>query len=227
MTVQQMIESVKQIFPQVLETQIAIEIDSAQKEFCRKSRILRKVASLSSLTSQAQWSVPADFVHLYRVMLYDSNGQVIDKTNAQLDWIVEAGILIIYSTSSSVISSIPTTVSTIYVRYSHLPGAIEDRADSFDVDDADYLEGIYAYVMKSMYSKFPVPIGISRDGTPMYGLHIQMIRYWEREGRSTELLAKKVLNMADSTEREAQYYGYAGRIVLPEEHKISTANTWT
>ncbi len=230
MTVQQMIESVQQIFPQGIESQIALEIDSAQKKFCREARCLRKLGSLSNITSQAQWTVPSDFIHLYRVMFYSDTGQKKDKTDVSLDWTLQGGIvlpvLIFYSTGSAILSTIPTSVSAILVRYSYLPSDIRDRTDTFDLKE-DYVEGVYAYVMESMYSKFPVVLGMSRNQEPISGIHTQMLQYWERKAGKTRLLAKKMLNIGDDTEIDVVNYDHAGRIVLPEEHQVSGGTAWT
>ena len=238
MTTSEMYESVKQLFPSLGQTQIILEIDRAQKKFCRKTKVLRKIGTLATLTSKAYWDIPADFIHLYEVELYDSDYAPLNKIDEEIDWYIDGdtsagkynGQLRFYSTNSTEISTIPTTISYILTRYSHLPTTLATVATTLDIVDDDFTEGIFALVLESFYARMPVSLGVDRGGNPVQGINSNMVSYWRGKARGIEIDAKKWINKRESTERNATNYQHAGATSLPKEHTdatlVAAATSW-
>jgi len=66
-TTQHFLDSIKQIFPSVSDTQILKDIDKAQKLFSNETGLLTAVGQLTSISTSVGWNLPDDFVELYGV----------------------------------------------------------------------------------------------------------------------------------------------------------------
>ena len=244
MTTIEMIDSVKQLFPSVGETQILLEIDRAQKKFCRRTKSLKKIGNLATLTSKAFWSVPSDFLELYEVELYDSAYAPLSKIDEDLDWYIDSGgaswasgagvaetQLRFFSTNGTEISSIPTSISYILTRYANAPATLATRATDLDITDDDQTEGIFAGVLESFYARFPQPLGVDRSQNPVMGINTRLVKYWAAKARETEINTKKWINQLDSTFRRVTNFEHAGAITTPKEHTdatlVAAATSWT
>jgi len=239
MTTIEMIDSVRQLFPSIGETQIVLEIDRAQKKFCRKTKVLKKVGSLATLTSKAYWDCPSDFVELYEVELYDSAYAPLNKVDEDLDWYIDGqttaskyiGQLRFYSTNGTEISTIPTSISYILTRYAVTPTTLATRATALEVVEDDQTEGIFALVLESFYARTPQPLGVDRGGNPVMGINFNAVKYWAAKAKEIEIDTKRWVNQKDSTPREATNYQHAGMYSLPKEHTdavlVAAATSWT
>ena len=237
-----MYESVQQLFPDLGQTQIILEIDRAQKKFCRKTKILKEVGNLATLTSKAHWDLPAGFIELYEVELYDSSYAPLHKVDEDIDWYIDSGGsfglggggttmgLRFYSTNGTEISSIPTSITYILTRYAVAPTTLATVATALDVTNDDQTEGIFALVLESFYARIRVPLGTDRNGNAMVGIDAKMVTYWQAKAREIELDAKKWINKLDSTERRTRNYQHAGLYSLPKEHTdatlVAAATSW-
>ena len=239
MTTLEMYESVQQLFPDLGQTQIILEIDRAQKKFCRKTKVLKEIGTLATLTSKAYWDIPAGLVELYEVELYDSSYAPLHKVDEDIDWYVDGdtaagkigGQLRFYSTSGTEISTIPTSITYILTRYAKLPTTLATVATALDVTDDDLTEGIFASVLESFYARIRLPLGTDRGGNAVVGIDSKMVAYWQAKAREIELDAKKWINKLDSTERRTRNYQHAGLFSLPKEHTdatlVAAATSWT
>ncbi len=227
MTTLQTVESIKQIFPQLLEPQIIAEMNTAQDKFARRTHILRKVGLLEGITSQVSWALPTDFVELHEVELYDSDGKTLHKVDEDIDWFVDVGRLVFYDTDTDKkITTIPTSISYIWTRYSHLPTVLTLVATALTID-TQFTEAVLAGVLETLYARIPTPI-VTKDGSIM-AVNFTAVKYWAAKFQELVIDAKKWINSLDSTERRSRNYQHSGLYSLPKEAKdayVSTT-TWT
>lgn len=88
MTVQNLVELVKDLFPQAGETWILKEIDIAQKQFVRSARNLTKKAYLEGVTTIPQADRYNELIlkdqagtgKYYKVQIYDDQISIIETT---------------------------------------------------------------------------------------------------------------------------------------------------
>ena len=227
MTTLQIYETIKQIFPSLLEPQILAEMNHAQDRFARKTQILRKIGLLADITSQVSWDLPSDLVELYEVELYDSNGKALNKVDVNIDYLVDGGRLIFYGTDTDgEITTIPTSISYIWTRYSHLPTALTVVATALTVD-TQFTEAVLAGALETLYGRIPVPIA-TKDGTIM-SVNFTGVKYWASKFQQIVIEAKKWIKCIDSTERRGRNYQHAGLYSLPKEAKDAYVSTtaWT
>ena len=226
MTTLQIYESIKQIFPSLLEPQIIAEMNNAQNKFARRTQVLRKVGLLEGITSQVSWDIPTEVVEVYEIELYDSDGKPLEKIDEDIDWVIDGGRLIIYDTSSDTqITTVPTSITYIWVRYSHLPTALVTVATALTLD-VQFTEAVLAGALETLYGRTPVPIGIA-DGQPIVAVNFQAVKYWANKYRELVLDAKRWINSLDSTEGRVISYDHAGIYSLPKEAKDAYVSTTT
>ncbi len=229
MTTLQIYESIKQIFPSLLEPQIIAEMNHAQDKFARRTHILKKVGELKTITSQVSWDIPSEVVELYEIELYDSNGIALNKVNVNIDWFVDGGVLVFFDTTSTAkITTIPTSINTIWTRYSYLPIALVTVATALTIQ-LDFTEAVLAGTLETLYGRIPVPLGIDRQGNPIIAINFTAVKYWAGKYKELVFDAKRWVNMLDSTEREVRNYQFAGMFSLPKEAKDAniTPTNWT
>ena len=228
MTTLQIYESVKQIFPSLLEPQIIAEMNHAQDKFARKTQILRAVGVLKTMTSQASWTLPSGVVEIYEIELYDSDGKSLHKVDENIDWFVDGGELVFFDTSSDTkITTIPTSISTIWVRYSLLPTTLTVVATALTID-TQFTEAVLAGTLETLYARTPLP-GADRLGNPIVKVDFQAVKYWGAKFQEIVIDAKKWINSIDSTERRSRNYQHSGLFSLPKEAKDAniTEVNWT
>ena len=213
-----------QIFPELLETQVLLEMENAQNRFARLTRILEKIGDLQSLTSQVSWAVPSEFVELYEVELYDSDSKSLNKVNENINWVLDNNRLIFYATSLDTdgstitkITSIPTSINSILVRYSHLPAALTARTIALELDNPDFTPAVMYGALATLYGRIKQSLGIDREGNAVLGIDRNTRDYWEVKFKEQVIEAKRYINSQDSTESEAVNYRDPGMTILPKE----------
>jgi len=158
MTTIEIIESIQQVFTKLLESQVLLEMETAQNRFARKTRMLQKIGNLTNLTTNVSWSLSSDFVHLYEVELYNSSSQSLNKTDENIDWLIDNNRLIFYATdadgagNTTKITTIPTSISSILVRYSHLPTALTTRSVALDID-VQFAPAVMYGALSTLYAR--------------------------------------------------------------------------
>ena len=257
MTPEVVYNQIQQSFPELGLIQIVNEMDSQERRFARESGVLKKVGSLQTLTSKAYWAVPSDFDSLYEVELYDSVYAPLNKTDEDLDWYIDSGgtggfpspgtgtpstttanQLRFFSTNGTEISTIPTSITYILVRYSYLPASILTEVtaslkafpSTFSVPD-QFSEAILAATLSAFYGRIRTPMQIDKDGNVVKMIDRNSRDYWEAKYKRLEIEAKRWMNNLDSTPREVQNYQHAGMYSLPKEHTdatlVAAATSWT
>ena len=150
MTVQSAMEEIHELFPNQTDTAIYRDLDSAQKEFADNTKILHGRGQLTSITSNFGWALPADCIEVYDLRAYDSSNEPVYLGDELLGWEIEFGRIYIYSLTSTVITSVPTTISTVYIHYRKSPSTISSISSSFDINEK-YHKGIVAKVLSEYF----------------------------------------------------------------------------
>ncbi len=229
MTTLQIYESIKQIFPQLLEPQIIAEMNNAQDKFARRTHILRAVGDLQTLTTKVSWDLISGFVKLHEVELYSSTGIILRKEDESINHFIDGGKIIFYDTSSTQkITTIPTSISYIWVRYSHLPTALVTVATALTID-TQFTEAVLAGALETFYGRIPVAIGTDNAGNVVNAINLRVVGYWRSKFKEIEKDARRWINDLDSTEGDTIIYQDAGLVYLPHEAKDANVSpvSWT
>lgn len=225
MLVQSAWEEIYELFPSK-GTAIYKDLDSAQKEFCNDTKILHGRGQLTSITTNFGWTLPSDCIEVYDLKAYDSNNELVYLGTELLAWEIEFGKIYIYSLTSTVITSIPTSISSIYIHYRKSPSTISSASSSFDVNEK-YHKGIVAKVLSEYYRKYPTEMAL-RDGTLIKSVNIPLSREWDMIYQKHRIEAKKDANKKQNASMgEAIYYPHAGGIELPQRPYDSSVSTTT
>ena len=67
MTQQQLIETIKQHHPNLSDTQIRIHLNTAMKEFCRKTRVLETLYTFNTVAGKRYYNLDDAIVEVKRV----------------------------------------------------------------------------------------------------------------------------------------------------------------
>lgn len=209
MTLQNLVESVEQAFPQLGRTQIIKEFDLAQKSLCTEIGLIEESGSLSDVDSYISWNLPTGFVELNELDFYDTNGDPLYIENLDLDFEIYDGQIHFFSTTTTPLDSIPSTVAYIVLRYKRLPSDLESITSTVEIDEVEY-PAMEALVFKRLFSKIPVPRAIDNEGKIVSMIDRSSVNYWDKEYYRLKVEAKKRNNSLDSTKRSATYYNHAG-----------------
>ena len=76
MTQQEMIEMVQQHHPEIGETEIRIWLNQAQKEFCRKTKILKSAYQFTTVANQRWYGLSDEIIEVDSV---DFDGYTISR----------------------------------------------------------------------------------------------------------------------------------------------------
>ena len=223
------------IFGGIGETQIIAEMNISQNKFARETKILQQIGDLQSLTSQVSWALPSDFVRLYEVELYDTNSKELSKINETIDWVIDNNRLIFFSTEQATngtvtkITSIPTAIGAILVRYSILPTTIVLRATN-QTDDipTQFRPAIFYGALATLYGRIKQSV-LDSSGNAVLMIDRDTRNYWEAKFKEQVREAKKYINSQDSTVRRVVNYQHAGAQRLPREAKDTnlTVTSWS
>lgn len=226
MTLQQLVEGVEQMFPTVGRTQIIKEFDLAQKTLCSEAGLIEESGELSDVTSYISWALPSGFVKLNQVDLYDSNGYPLYKENLNIDFEVYDGYIHFLSTTSTPLTSMPSSISDIVLRYERMPSDLESVTSTVDIDEVEY-PAMEAFVLKRLYSKIPVPKYVDKDGNLVNVIDSTQLKYWDAEYYRLKVEAKRRNNLIDNTKRDSVFYKHAGSSYFLKRTKESSVDTIT
>ena len=204
-TLTNIVEMIRQVFPDIGDTQIVIEADKAQKYFAQKTKVLTAEVALTSVSSNLTFSVPSDFLSLYRVDFYDTNSDPIYMDDKNLGYDVEHEKITFFSTTSTPLDEIPTDIIYIHLQYYKSPTSLSTIASSLTVDE-EFYDAVIARLFEQMYARFPVSM-MDRSGNVVKAIDWTGVKYW---GGQFEILAreakKKRFDKSDFTSREAVMY---------------------
>ncbi len=162
MTVNNIIEEVKQIFPEISESQIIKTIDYAQKKYAGEVGILRKSGELTDISSNITWVLPSDCKQVIDITFYDSNDMPLYMDDLGLLYQIVFSKITFLKSDGTKLSNIPDSVSSVYIDYEYYPETISGVDDTLEIDEE--LHGaILSEVLRSLFSKIPVDV-LTRDG---------------------------------------------------------------
>lgn len=116
MTVKQMAEQLLEVFPKYSEVLIKLDINRVYKDFCWKTRLLKKSSNLT-LTTAVRYALPSDFQELVWVKAYNSTGAEVNDVTYN----IEGGYITFNDVYGEIITSLPTNIVTITLYYVYTP----------------------------------------------------------------------------------------------------------
>jgi len=199
------------------ETQVMGTVDDIQKQFARRTLVLKGIGNLATLSTSTAWTLPADFFRLYDIKLFDSSNEELqmDNTTWSLGHRVDNGILHIFSTSSTAITGIPGDISVIWIYYYKLPATISALTTALTVPE-DFSDAILAGTLESFYARVPTLPASEKVLVP----NMTAARYWR------DIYESKVREAMRTTEDDGlpfdiKRYEYAGAFDFPGEIRNS------
>lgn len=224
-TILKTVEEIKQVFPIRGEAQIIFDLDKAQKDFINETQYLNKSSSLSGLTSDFAWALPSDFVEFKSLLVYNSSGEPLRLIDYYLDYEISGGYIVFKSTNSTVITSIPVGIATIYLSYYYRPATLTAITSSFSVED-EHIDGLKARVLESYYATIPVDTFNYRTGEIVKLRDLNSAGYWKGKAKEYEIKAKKyIIGKNNIGFKGAINYGMAGSFLLPLSSEITGGGT--
>jgi hypothetical protein len=222
MTLQQLVEGVEQVFPKketgIGRTQILKEFDLAQKTLCSEAGLLESSGSLADVDTYTSWSLPSDFVKLKQVDLYDSDGYPLYIGNLSIDFEVYNGQIHFYSTTTTPLASMPSTISYIILRYEKMPSDIESVTSTVNIDEVEY-PAMEAFVFKRLFSRVRMPRYVDKNGEIVSAIDSSSLKYWSEEYYRLKVESKRRNNLLDDTVRSATFYKTAGASYFLKRNK--------
>lgn len=211
MTTQQYVENIKAIFPDVKEPQIVRDLDTAQKLFAVETRMVEARGQLSSISSNAAWSLPGDFSSLTDVVLFDSNSKPKYLGDYNYDYEIEFEKFFIKSLTSTVLTGLNTEIDTAYIHYISTTTTLASRSTALEID-LHFRDALEHYVLGNYFGKYPVPVLVRGEQATIRDLNAAKFHLNEYE--RLKIKAKREVNSREPP-RGVQNYQHAGAQVLP------------
>lgn len=220
MTLENIVEQVQQLFPNIQQAQILKEIDIVQKEFVEETGLLEAEGQLEGIDENTMWQLPSDFKVLKRIDYYDVQGYPLDPEGMSYD--IERGNIYFKSTTGEVLLQMPENLVYIVLQYLKVPGNITALTSVLDIPQ-EFHNAILAKTIERMYARFPVDV-LTKDG-PAKMKDWSAVQYWKGEYRNFVIRAKQQANQAsDQRPYDIKIYMYPHDI---EEVKRNMASIQT
>jgi hypothetical protein len=223
MITQQYLDSIKQVFPEVKDTQILKDIDKAQKLFANETGLLTAVGQLSTPSSNVGWNLTDDFVEMYGVdpvRFYDSSGNPKYLGDYQYGYEIQFNKFYIYSLTETTITGLSTGIDSAYIHYRRLPTTISSENTALEIEE-EFRDAIEHYILKNYFAKFPVDM--IAQGQIIKARDWNAVRFHAGEYEKLRIRAKRYANIKiQDNESYVQNYEYAGKYQLPRRTKDST-----
>lgn len=152
----ELIEEIRQHFPEVIRKEIVKDLNKAYKYFCHETRLTVKQSDLTIVANTVEYDLPTEFSDLdfiKAIIFKDSSGNVIDKTS-ELQFTIINKKIKFYDFYGSSITAIPSDIATITFVYVYEPEDLEDDADEPSINDKFHDALIYK-VLEKYYLTFP------------------------------------------------------------------------
>ena len=214
MTTQHYLESIKSVFPLVPDTAILKDIDKAQKLFATETGATTALGQLSDISTNFAWTLPARFRRLIEVRMYNTNGQPLYFGDAGLaiNYEIQLGKLYFYSLNSTPLTTMPSSISSIYIIYESLPTTILTQDTALEIEE-EFRDAIEHWVLKDYYSKYPVDM--MAQGQVIKSRDWNAVRYHQGEYERIKIKAKRYINSKETTLGDFINYQHAGKQRLP------------
>lgn len=122
MIFQQIVENIREVFPDKTETQVKIDINTAQKAFAQKTRCNIKDADLT-LNGTLILSYPSDMIVPVSIQAFDA-ATAGNKLDDILEWTVTRGKVELIDLADSDSLTMPADVKRLSMKYSAYPAAL-------------------------------------------------------------------------------------------------------
>lgn len=222
MNTSQIIESIRQVFPNLSRNQIRLDLDTAQKLLASEAGDLKTRGSLSSISTNFAWALPARFIAVDDLVFYDSSGNPKYPSDFNYKYEIELGKLFIYSTESTPITGLDSSIATAYLHYRQLPNTLSTDTTSMEVEE-QFRDAIESYLLGKYFAKFP--IDVVNNGQVFKALNLQAAQLHKNEYEKLRLKLKKFIGSQAKSSGEAQYYQHAGAQVLPRRPNDDVSGT--
>ena len=154
-TTQNLVESIKQVFPSIKEAQIVADLNTAQLKFASETGLLETRGQLSSISTNVAWILPSDFDRQTDVVLCDSDGKPKYLGDYNYASQIEFGKFYIYSLNSTPLTAgLNAAIDSAYVHYKKTPVALTSRSIALEID-TQFRDAIESDVLSKYFSKYP------------------------------------------------------------------------
>ncbi len=223
MTIQRSVEEIRQIFPNVLETQVIDDLDKAQKDFCEQTKYLERTDSLASPSSNFAWTLPSDYSGFIDLLLYDVDGNPLEPADYDIDYEIQNGVIYFKSTTETPITSLDSAIDSVYLVLNYRPATLSSRGSSYSVND-DHIPGVEALVFQKYYAKYPVDTVVRGEVVKIRDFNA--VNYWKSEARDFRIKAKQYVNTRENLKFDSVInYGMGGKFVMPKRAKTATLSS--
>jgi len=222
-TVKNMVENIRQVFPQIGETQVLKEIDKAQKEFATETEILSAHGELSAPSTNISWSLPSSCASVYSIEAFDSDELPVDLSDESITYTIDQGVLTFIDTDETVITGLPTTIDSIYINYYEYPTLIDGVSDSLDIPEK-FHPAIEHKVLETLYSRFPTLTIQSQQGVSQ-SVDWNAVKYHNGEYNRLRVEAKKYKNINQDQIPKTYSYDFLGNPSMISRTKPGSGGT--
>lgn len=216
MNTYQLIESIRTVFPNVSNTQIRLDLDTAQKLLLSEVDLNEKSVLLANPSVTTAWLLPSDFVSMNELVLFDANDEPVYLEDKGYRYKIYQNYLVVYSATSTVISGLDCTKALLL--YNSLPTTLSSESTELVLKE-QYRDALESYVLSKYFSKYPVEF-IS-NGQVVKAINLQLAQYHKTQYETLRIKLKKALGSQIKSTGEAIFYPHAGNIVLPKNKYIN------
>lgn len=159
MTLLQLIEEIRQHFPEVVRKEIVKDLNKAYKYFCHETRLTVKQADLTITTNTVEYDLLTEFPDLdfiKAIIFKDSEGNPVSKTS-ELQFTILNKKIKFYDFLGGDLGAIPSEIATITFIYVYQPEDLEDDADE-PIIDAKFHDALIYRVLEKYYLTFPTVV---------------------------------------------------------------------
>ena len=143
MTLKQMVEEVLMTFPDYTETMIKLDLNRVYKDFCYKTRILRKQGDLEVVVNTVEYTLPTHFQELVWVKLMDTTA--VESTTV-VTYRIEGTKIKFFDEYSEDLTTLPSTAAKIRLYYVYIPTDLTSLTGSpliLEMFHGALIEGVY------------------------------------------------------------------------------------
>jgi len=176
MTIQRSVEEIIQAFPEVGITQVINDLDKAQKDFVLETNFLTTIVALTSISTTAKFTLPADFNCLIGLLAYDSNGMPVYLSDLNIMYSIDDTYLYVYRSDKALMTGIPASVSSLKLKYYNKPVTLTAVTSNYSIND-EFKSAIEAIVYEKYYSRFAVNV-LTGTGQVIKTRDFNAVRYW-------------------------------------------------
>jgi len=212
-SIQRSVEEIRLIFPAVRESEIIFDLDRAQKDFCRETRILETVSTTLTLPGKCIFNLPATFNSLYRIDFFDTSNKPLYMQDLAIRYTIGEGKISFFSVDGTDMTSMPSNIGYVYLVFNARPSALTIITSTWSVDD-EYIEGVVATVYKQYFAKYPTKT-VTPQGV-VESLNFTAVGYYKEEARKAEAKAKKYRTLKDTSPVKVINYQTGGAYTMPK-----------